>query len=46
MRFERDLGTGCLRGIDQHPVDDGTPGRVKAINIVRGLICTATTSSP
>jgi len=34
MRFERDLGTGCLRGIDQHPVDDGTPGCVKTINVV------------
>jgi acyl dehydratase len=34
MRFERDLGAGAARGIDKHPVDDGTPGRVETINVV------------
>ena len=34
LRFERDLGTGSSRGIDEQPVNDGTPRRVETINVV------------
>ena len=34
LRFERDRGSGLLRGIDQHPVNDSTPGCVEAFNVV------------
>ena len=34
VRLERDLGTGFSRGIDEQPVNDGTPRRIEAIDVV------------
>ena len=34
LRFERELGAGFLRGIDKHPVKDGTPRCVETIHVV------------
>jgi hypothetical protein len=34
LRFERDRGTGLLRGIDQQPVNHSPPGGVETFNVV------------
>jgi hypothetical protein len=34
LRFERDLGAGSSRGIDKHPVNDGSPRRVEPVDVV------------
>ena len=34
LRFERERCTGFLRGIDQHPVNDGPPRCVETVHVV------------